>query len=275
MRRRSGLVLVVACATGCATAGSRPELITARRALARAQERAVGRYAPYELKRAEAALAQAEAAERAAPRSDVAAEEAIAAERASEKARVASRLARGVEALEHASRRADRLRVNVERSEQAARERERRERDDTRSRAERRRAQVDALAKLQGLVGDVRQDDATSTLVVPARVLFVLGTSKLRPGALMRLNAIAHALAEGPSYRVRVDVSASSMGLLGTTSRSLAKQRAMRLREVLQDCGVPFENLEVTHRAGELSLIRMVVSERSSTSAPSTSMVGR
>lgn len=276
MRRGLGLALVVAwAAAGCATVGSPPELITARQALARAQARAVGRYAPYELKRAEAALAQAEAVQRAAPRSDAATDEAIAAERASEKARVASRVARGVEALEQARRRAERLRVNVARSEQASRERERRERDDTRVRVERRRAQVDALAKLQGFVGDVRHEGETSTVVVPARVLFVIGASKFRPGALQRLQAIADALAEGPSYRVLVDVTASAIGLGDTSSYRLAKQRAARIREVLQDCGVPFESLVITHRAGETSLVRMVVSERPLALVPVSSVVGR
>lgn len=275
MSRWPSWVVILLGAAGCATSTPPPELVSARRALARAQERSVGRYAPYELKRAEAALARAEDAQREQPHSDAATEEAIAAERASEKARVTSRVAQDAEALEHARRRAARLRINVVRSEQASREREREVRDDELLRTERRRAQVDALERLQGVVGDVRQGLDSSTLLVPARALFVAGDSKLLPAAFTRLQSIADALAEGPSYRMLIDVTASTGALQGTSSYRLAKQRAVRIREVLQSCGVPFESIVVVHRSGDASLIRLVVTERSATPVVTSGVTGR
>jgi flagellar motor protein MotB len=268
------LAIVVGSAIGCATAGAPPELIVARQALVRAQDRSVGRYAPYELKRADAALAHAEAIQRERPQSDAAVDEAIAAQRASEKARVAARIAKDLETLDHARRRATRLGVNIVRNEQALRDRERRDREDSAVRAERRRAQIAALAELQGFVGDVRQEADTSTLMLSSRRIFALGAPKLMPGAFERLRSIAHALAAGASYRVHIDVSVNTAGIPGANSYRLAKQRATRIREVLQDCGVPFESLVVTHHAGDASWVRLVVIERSNALAPLRGVAG-
>lgn len=238
MRAAAALLVSV---VGCA--GARPpspDLLIAQRVLARAYVAPFAPLAREEIAAAEDAIESAEEAHAVDPGSVGCDDDAYVARRAAELSLLAGRCAAAREALFKARRAANHLAADLARRDAFFAELSRRREAQARAHEDLRLANRAAITAALG--PGARLLDRPDALVVrfASEDLFIRGTSLLKSGAELHLDALCRGLASAPSYAIGIDVLDDVEGVRSAPALLAARRRA-RIADTLRGCGVPDE----------------------------------
>jgi len=259
MAFRIRCVWVAACAVAASACGASvapEELITAREALARAQQSPAGQLAPVQVEEARQAVSDADAAFEGGDDDQLIKDKAYIAQRKAEIAIATGNMEQAKRQLDEVARQSRDFREELLTKTEKQLEAERREKEKSKEAVAKTKAELEKersarlaiekklSAALRSLdeVAQVKEETRGVVITLSGSVLFATGKYQLLPIAKQRLDEVAKALNDQGFKQIVVEGHTDSVGS-SSKNQELSLQRAQEVRNYLVSRGVPSDKI--------------------------------
>lgn len=250
--RHAWLLAFAVAAGGCGASVAPEELMTAREALARAQQSPAAKLAPVQVEEARQALSDADAAFEAGDDEQLIKDKSYIAQRKAEIAIATGNMEQAKRQLDEVARQSRDFRDELLTKTEKELEAERREKEKTKEAVAKTQAELEKeraarlsvekklSAALRSLdeVAKVKEETRGVVITLSGSVLFATGRYQLLPIARDRLDEVANALKDQGFKQIVVEGHTDSVGS-SSKNQELSLQRAQEVRSYLVSRGIP------------------------------------